>query len=228
MQPTPTAPRKSPADAAASLNPDINQPLSGGDTPLTKTEPTSGPAGSSYQDDQLKGKDGIQAVLDSGKQAIDKSKEWLVSQDLASKAKDLGTKAADSFNGLTTTQKALGIGLLTAGIAFLLTRGGRKSKDGEYRKRPQRSPFDHGKPYDKDKNADGYGQGGRRPWGSNRYSASGPATGKPRVSSGSGYTSSAPGNGPRRDQGPTSGSRYDVNTSGSQNPNNLDGLSSAY
>ena len=185
---------------------------------------------------------GVKAKLDS---AVESGKKWLndsgvaeQAQQLPQKAKELGNKAVTSISGLTTTQKAVAVGLLAAGVAFLATRGKSKKHKGEYRDRPRKSPFDH-QPHTKDGDH-AYDRKGQRPWGASRY-GSGPApAGKPRVSSGSGYTSSpssshsndlgrsaaasrgnAPGAGQRRDQGPASGSHYDANASGGQNPNNL-------
>lgn len=177
---------------------------------------------------------GLQGVLDSalstGKNAVASGKQWLTdsglvdqAQQLPQAAKDLGTKALDRINGLTTTQKAVGVGLLAAGIAFLATRSKSKSDDGEYRHVPRRSPFSKKQYGSAD---DSYGQGQRRSWGNSRYGTAGGS----RVSSGSGHSSghssdfgqAAPSQGRRRDQGPASGSRYDASRSGGQNPNNAD------
>ncbi len=192
---------------------------------------------------------GVQGKLND---ALASGKKWLndsglgdKAQQLSKDAKDLGNKAVASVSGLTNTQKAVGAGLLAAGIAFLAIRGKKDHDDeGDYRRKPRRSPFDH-QPHTKDGDH-AYDRRGQRPWGSSRY-GSGPAQGgKSRVSSGSGYSSSPAaghsadhgrmpsdrstraGGGPRRDQGPASGSRYDARTSGSQNPNNLDDLNSAF
>lgn len=190
------------------------------------------------------GKDKLNDAVASGKKWLNDSGVADKAQQLPQTAKDLGNKAVQSVSGLTTTQKAVGVGLLAAGVAFLITRGKKhKSDEGEYRHRPRRSPFDH-QPHTRD--ASGYESRGQRPWGGSRY-ANGPQgpAGKPRVSSGSGYTPAPPhsndfgsqtgaghqassiGN-QRRDQGPASGSRYSAGTSGSQNPNNLDELNSAF
>jgi hypothetical protein len=193
---------------------------------------------------------GVKAKLDN---ALESGKKWLndsgvaeQAQQLPQKAKDLSNKAWTGISGLTTTQKAVGVGLLAAGVAFLATRGKSKKSAGEYRDRPRKSPFDH-QPHTKDGDH-AYDRKGQRPWGASRYGSGSAAAGKPRVSSGSGYTSSpssshsndlgrqspasrhqdAPASGQRRDQGPASGSRYDAGTSGGQNPNNLDQLNSAY
>jgi hypothetical protein len=183
---------------------------------------------------------GVKAKLDT---ALESGKKWLndsgvaeQAQQLPQKAKDLGNKAWTGINGLTTTQKAVGVGLLAAGVAFLATRGSSKKSAGEYRDRPRKSPFDH-QPHTKDGDY-AYDRKGQRPWGASRYATGTPpaAAGKPRVMSGSGYTSSpasshsndlgrqasgSHGTGQRRDQGPAAGSKYNAGTSGSQNPNNL-------
>ena len=210
-----------------------------GDSPYPTDAPTQQPATS-----------GVKAKLDN---ALESGKKWLndsgvaeQAQQLPQKAKDLGNQAWTSISGLTTTQKAVGVGIIAAGVAFLAVRGKSKKSAGEYRDRPRKSPFDH-QPHTKDGDR-AYDRKGQRPWGANRYGAGPAPAGKPRVSSGSGYTSSpsashsndlgrqaptnrhqdAPAPGQRRDQGPASGSRYDAGTSGGQNPNNLDQLNSAY
>ncbi|RYY20864.1 MAG: hypothetical protein EOO36_02290 [Cytophagaceae bacterium] len=184
---------------------------------------------------------GVKAKLDT---ALESGKKWLndsgvaeQAQQLPQKAKELGTKAVASITGLTNTQKAAVVGVVAAGVAFLLTRGKRKKQAGEYRDRRRKSPFDH-QPSTKDGDH-AYDRRGQRPWGNSRYGTASAPVGKPRVSSGSSYSSSpathspdfgrdaashrasTPGAGPRRDQGPASGSKYDANTSGSQNPNNV-------
>lgn len=204
------------------------------DAPLSRTEPTSGPAGSTYEAFQQKTKDGIQAVLDSGKQAVDSDDRWTVTGDLASKAKHLGTETLGNIKALTTTQKAVGVGILAASIAFLLTRGSRRKgprhhdEESEYRQRPHRSPFEDKKP--RGRREDEFGPLRRSPWGNERY-AGGPGpgreanpAGRPRVQGGSGPTP-PPRGGQRRDQGP---GRYDARTSGRQNPNNSSDLNSAF
>jgi hypothetical protein len=209
-----------------------------GDNPYPTDAPAQQPATSS-----VKAK--LDTALESGKKWLNDSGVAEQAQQLPQKAKDLGSQAWTSINGLTTTQKAVGVGIIAAGIAFLATRGKSKKSAGEYRDRPRKSPFDH-QPHTKDNNS-GYGRKGERPWGANRYGSAPAPAGKARVSSGSGYTSSPssshsadlgrsastshsnePASGQRRDQGPASGSQYDAGTSGGQNPNNLDQLTSAY
>lgn len=240
MNPTSNAPSGSHGNASAPGKPKL-------DAPLASTEPTSGPEGSTYDDYKQKSNDGIQSILDSGKQGWQEGREWLTSSDmggkakeLPQKAKDLGSQALSKLNDLSTTQKLVGVGLLTAGIAFLATRSKKHKGDGEYRLKDRRSPFaEKSKESDKDRGP----RAQQRPWGSSRYgSSSAPTnTGKGRVMAGSGsrneYPShqrdqgqrpTPPTDSQRRDQGPASGSRYDVNTSGGQNPNNLDQLNSAF
>jgi len=224
-----------------------------GKFPTDYTTPNSQPTASGVQ-----GK--LNDALASGKKWLndsglaDKAQQLpQTAKELGNKAKDLGTKAVDSVNGLSTTQKTAIVGLVAAGVAFLITRSGGKKKkhkkhDGDFRHRAHRSPFDH-QPHTKDGDH-AYDRRGQRPWGASRYGAGpgagyGQQPGRGRVSSGSGYSSSpshsndfgsqSGSHGPsdsfgsgRRDQGPASGSRYDSKTSGSQNPNNLDDLNSAF
>ncbi|QKG58316.1 hypothetical protein GKZ68_17795 [Hymenobacter sp. BRD128] len=277
MEPTPTQPNNGyPGSTTPSYSGSSNAATSGtdgqfsttaahatgtGKYPTDYTTPASQPSAGGVQGT-------LHNALASGKKWLDDSGISDKAQQLPQSAKDLGNKALTSVNGLTTTQKAVGVGLLAAGIAFLATRGGKhkkhKDEDGEYRHKARRSPFDH-QPHPKDGDY-AYDRKGQRPWGASRYgSPTGqqgqPQPGRNRVTSGSGYTSAPshsndfgssrqssnrstsvgssfgygqheehaqPGSAQRRDQGPAAGTRYDANTSGSQNPNNLDQLSSAY
>jgi hypothetical protein len=211
-----------------------------GDNPY----PTESPAPADASANGVQGK--VNAALESGKKWLSDSGIAEQAQQLPKTAKELGTKAWTNVSGLSNTQKAVGIGLLAAGVAFLATRG-KSKKDSEYRDKPRKSPFSKkGEGYAASKSTERPGQ---RPWGSSRYgnTTSSPTAGSgARVSSGSGYSSAASGSGrpaahrssnagggvlgggPRRDQGPASGSNYNANTSGGQNPNNLDQLNSAY
>lgn len=200
------------------------------DSPLTKTEPISGPIGSSYgsQSGKRPGDDGIQAILDSGKQAAEKGDKWLAAHDVADAAKDLGSKALHGVKTLSTGQLALGIGVLAAGIAFFITKGKNKyPKVGDQRKSRRKNSgkegyFDH-QPHTVRGND--LSHRGQRPFSTSRYGAEGNPGGRGRVQAGSGYEGR--GN-RRRDQGPASGNRYDARAGGRQNPNNLDQLGSAY
>lgn len=278
MEPTPTQPTygasnatNSPAGGASTSSAGESQfsttaahATGTGKYPTSTTTPNSEPSAS-----------GVQGTLNN---ALASGKKWLndsgisdKAQQLPQAAKDLSNKAIDSVSGLTTTQKAVGVGLIAATVAFLVTRGGKKKHrddDGEYRRKSRRSPFDH-QPHTKDGDY-AYDRKGQRPWGASRYGSGtgqqSQQSGRGRVSSGSGYSAGSsshsndfgsspqssgnrntgsnsygrsygnsqsdsnvqPGGGQRRDQGPSSGSRYDSNTSGSQNPNNLDELNSAY
>ena len=160
-----------------------------GKFPTDYTTPTSQPSAG-----------GVQGTLNN---ALASGKKWLndsgisdKAQQLPQSAKELGNKALNSVNSLTTTQKAVGVGLLAAGIAFLATRGGknkkRKGDDGEYRQKIRRSPFDH-QPHTKDGDH-AYDRKGQRPWGASRYGSGPnqgqqPQPGRSRVASGSGYSS---------------------------------------
>jgi hypothetical protein len=254
MESTPTQPTIGyPGSASPSYSSDASSASTGTDSQFSTTAahatgtghfpadyaaPTQPSSGSGV-------KDKLNEAVASGKKWLNDSGVADKAQQLPQAAKDLGNKAVQSVSGLTTTQKAVGVGLLAAGIAFLATRGKKnKSDDGEYRHKPRRSPFDH-QPHTRD--SSGYENRGQRPWGTSRY-GNGPqqgAAGRARVSSGSGYTSApshsndfggqtgashqaSAGGSQRRDQGPASGSRYDAGTSGSQNPNNLDQLNSAF
>ncbi|MDO7884739.1 hypothetical protein [Hymenobacter cheonanensis] len=279
MEPTPTQPAHGSSGAANSPyigSPNTSSPT--GDSQFSTTAAHATGTGKYPTDHTTPNSQpttgGVQGTLNN---ALASGKKWLnesgisdKAQQLPQAAKDLGNKAVSSVNGLSTTQKAVGVGLLAAGVAFLVTRGGKKKKhkkdDGDYRHKAHRSPFDH-QPHTKDGDY-AYDRRGQRPWGASRYgSAAGQQSqqpGRSRVMSGSGYSSSPshsndfgdsrqpsnrstsvgsssygsshagygsdaqPGSGQRRDQGPASGSYYDAKSSGGQNPNNLDQLSSAY
>jgi len=174
------------------------------------TQPASGTGVKDKLNDAVAtGKEKLNDVVATGKDklndAVASGKKWLNDSGVADKAqqlpqtaKDLGNKAVQSVSGLTTTQKAVGVGLLAAGVAFLITRGKKhKSDEGEYRHRPRRSPFDH-QPHTRD--ASGYEGRGQRPWGGSRYGSApgqnkpgyGQQPGRSRVNAGSGYPSVAP------------------------------------
>ena len=235
MNPTQNnTPGGAPGNPAAPLKSQLDAALS-----------TTGP---NYEEYKQKANDGIQAVLDSGKQTLEEGRKWLDGTDLPEKAKelpqkakDLGSQALAKVNGLTTTQKAVGVGLLAAGVAFLVTRSKKRKDDGEYRLKARRAPF--AKKSHKQDDDKGSPRAQQRPWGSSRYgSAAAPASaGKGRVTAGSGpkpphpdhqrdqgQRPTPPAPGQRRDQGPAAGSRYDAKASGSQNPNSLDQLNSAF
>lgn len=230
MQPTNQAPAGSPSPGST--------PKPHLDAPLASNEPTSGPEGSSYEAYKQKADEGIQAILDSGKQAVDSGKKWLEDSDLAGKAKelpqkakDLGSQALDSFNSLTLTQKVVSVGTLAAGVAFLITHSSRKKNQAHHDHGPasrRKDDFLGHQPHTRKGNEPL--ARGQRPWGTSRFGAGAPAPGnKPRVQAGSGYGPGTPGGGSkRRDQGPAGGSRYDARSGGHQNPNNLDDLSSAF
>lgn len=273
MEPTPTQPTHgstTPTNSPYIGSPATSSPASDGQFsttaahatgtgkyPTSYTTPNSEPTASGVQGT-------INNVLASGKKWLNDSGISDKAQQLPQAAKELGNKAVDSVSGLSTTQKAAVVGLVAAGVAFLITRGGKKKKHkkhaGDYRAKAQRSPFDH-QPHTKDGDH-AYDRKGQRPWGASRYGSGASQqnqgqAGRSRVSSGSGYSSSAShsndfgsqqgshnpnmagrsyaygsdaqqASGQRRDQGPASGSHYDAKTSGSQNPNNLDQLNSAY
>jgi hypothetical protein len=238
MEPTSHQPSGSIVGPGNGLSSSANSAASNSDFSTTAAHATGGSAYPTDASAPQPAASGVKAKLDN---AVESGKKWLndsgvaeQAQQLPQKAKDLGNKAWTGISGLTTTQKAVGVGLLAAGVAFLATRGKSKKTAGEYRDRPRKSPFDH-QLHTKDGDH-AYDRKGQRPWGASRYSSGLAGTGKPRVSSGSGYTSShsndlgrqapgsrheAPAPGQRRDQGPASGSRYDASAGGSQNPNNL-------
>ncbi|GAA4502823.1 hypothetical protein GCM10023172_26710 [Hymenobacter ginsengisoli] len=284
MEPTPTRPNSGYTGSTSPSYSDSSNATTGGTDSQFSTTAAHATGTGKYPTDATTANSqpsasGVQATLNN---AVASGKKWLndsgisdKAQQLPQSAKDLGNKALNSVSGLTNTQKAVGVGLLAAGVAFLVTRGSKHKKhhdeDGEYRHKARRSPFDH-QPHTKDGDY-AYDRKGQRPWGASRYGAQsgqgqqgyGQQQGsRSRVTSGSGYSSgssygndysgrqssdrstsvggsshssshnsqydstSQHGSGHRRDQGPASGSRYDANSSGGQNPNNLDQLNSAY
>ena len=206
--------------------------------PLASTAPVSGPVGASARtysppQDSPAGQSVLHATLESSKKWLDESGLTEKAQQLPQAAKDLGTKAWASLNSLSTTQKAVGVGLLAAGVAFLATRG-RHDDEQAYRPKARRSPF---APKPHGAGNDEFGpHAQQRPWGSRErlkagsgYAATASGDkgqGRPLTDRGTSFGrgssgGSSAGSGQRRDQGPASGSRYDVKTSGGQNPNNV-------
>jgi hypothetical protein len=206
MEPTPTQPTHGASGSANS--PYIGSPAtssSTGDSQFSTTAAHATGTGNYPTDYTTPNSQpttgGVQGTLNN---ALASGKKWLndsgisdKAQQLPQAAKELGNKAVSSVNSLTTTQKAAGVGLLAAGVAFLLTRGGKKKKhkkdDGDYRHKAHRSPFEH-QPHTKDGDY-AYDRKGQRPWGTSRYgSAAGQGQGqnqgnRSRINSGSGYSS---------------------------------------
>lgn len=70
----------------------------------------------------------LDTAVQTGKKWLDDSGVLNKATELPQAAKQWGTKALDSVNALSTTQKVVGGTLLLAGVAYLSTRGKSKSK----------------------------------------------------------------------------------------------------
>lgn len=159
-------------------------------------------AASGQQDTQANGQEGtlLDTALNSGKQWIEDSGVLNSVNQLPQSIKDLGARALDKVNGLTTTQKVVGGAILAAGIGWLATRKG-KSESSES------SPYNYGRQRDA-------GSYGRRSYG---YQAPDASTSRRSVAGSGRSDSGAPyGNG---------GSRYGSSASygsdaGSAKPSN--------
>ncbi|MCR5887768.1 hypothetical protein LRS06_08245 [Hymenobacter sp. J193] len=69
----------------------------------------------------------------SGVQSWISETDWRETvNQLPQSVKDLGTKAVDQFNKLTTTQKMVGGALLLGGLGYLASRSTPKSKDSDW------------------------------------------------------------------------------------------------
>lgn len=130
----------------------------------------------------------LDTALNSGKQWIEDSGVLNSVNQLPQSIKDLGSRALDKVNGLSTTQKVVGGAILAAGIGWLATRKGKSESSAS-------SPYNYGRQRDA-------GSYGRRSYGYQAPDASTsrrPVAGSGRSDSGAPY-----GNG---------GSRYGSSTS---------------
>ena len=138
MEPTPTQPNNGyPSSTTPSHAGSSNASTSGSDGQFSTTAAHATGTGK-YPTDYSNSvgqpaADGLQGTLNN---ALASGKKWLndsgisdKAQQLPQSAKDLGNKALHSVSGLTNTQKAVGVGLLAAGIAFLATPGRQKTQE---------------------------------------------------------------------------------------------------
>ncbi|WP_201977829.1 hypothetical protein [Hymenobacter rubidus] len=115
----------------------------------------------------------LDAALNSGKQWIEDSGVLNSVNQLPQSLKDLGNRALDKVNGLSTTQKVVGGAILAAGIGWLATRKGKSSSSDS-------SPYNYGRQRDA-------GSYGRRSYG---YQAPDASTSRRTVSGASGRADS--------------------------------------
>lgn len=94
----------------------------------------------------------LDTAVQTGKKWLDDSGVLNKAAQLPQAAKQWGTKALDSVNALSTTQKVVGGTLLLAGVAYLSTRGKSKSKSKSQSKSDDRDYRAGGK-------SEGYRQG---------------------------------------------------------------------
>ena len=73
----------------------------------------------------------LDTALNSGKKWIEDSGVLNGVNQLPQSLKDLGTRALDRVNGLSTTQKVVGGAILAAGIGWLATRKGKSSDSSD-------------------------------------------------------------------------------------------------
>lgn len=129
----------------------------------------------------------LDTALNSGKKWIEESGVLNNVNQLPQSLKDLGTRALDRVNGLSTTQKVVGGAILAGGIAWLASRKGKSGSS-------ESSPYNYGRQRDA-------GSYGRRSYGyqapdasTSRRPAAGTAgrsdSGSPYANSGSRYGSS--------------------------------------
>ncbi|WP_210514444.1 hypothetical protein [Hymenobacter terricola] len=127
----------------------------------------------------------LDTALNSGKKWIEDSGVLNSVNQLPQSLKDLGNRALDRVNGLSTTQKVVGGAILAAGIGWLATRKGKSSDSSDS------SPYNYGRQRDA-------GSYGRRSYG---YQAPDASTSRPTASGVSNRTDSGSPYG-------NSGSRY--------------------
>ena len=173
-------------------------------TSRTSAQSTSSQNPTNQQDDssqrqgegeQTNGQEGtlLDTALNSGKKWIEDSGVLNNVNQLPQSLKDLGTRALDRVNGLSTTQKVVGGAILAAGLGWLATRKGKSSGSGS----DSSSSYNYGRQRDA-------GSYGRKSYG---YQAPDASTSRRQtVGSGRADSGSAYGN---------SGSRY--GSSGSYN-----------
>ncbi|MDB5268441.1 MAG: hypothetical protein JWP58_1481 [Hymenobacter sp.] len=116
---------------------------------------TTANAGDSRQDEgqQTNSQEGtlLDTALNSGKKWIEDSGVLDSVNQLPQSLKDLGNRALDRVNGLSTTQKVVGGAILAGGIAWLATRKGKSDSS-------ESSPYNYGRQRDA-------GSYGRRSYG---------------------------------------------------------------
>jgi hypothetical protein len=124
----------------------------------------------------------LDTALNSGKQWIEDSGVLNSVNQLPQGLKDLGNRALDKVNGLTTTQKVVGGAILAAGIGWLATRKGKSESSAS-------SPYNYGRQRDA-------GSYGRRSYGYQAPDAS--TSRRPEAGSGRSDSGAPYGNGGSR------------------------------
>jgi hypothetical protein len=112
----------------------------------------------------------LDTALNSGKKWIEDSGMLDSVNQLPQSVKDLGNRALDKVNGLSTTQKIVGGAILAAGIGWLATRKVRSSSSSD--DSSESSPYNYGRQRDA-------GSYGRRSYG---YQAPDASTSRPTAS----------------------------------------------
>ena len=164
---------------------------------------TSSQADQPSAEGQAKSQEGtlLDTALNSGKQWIEDSGVLNSVNQLPQSIKDLGSRALNKVNGLTTTQKVVGGAILAAGIGWLATRKG-KSESSES------SPYNYGRQRDA-------GSYGRRSYGYQAPDASTsrrPVAGSGRSDSGAPYGNGGSRYGSSASYGSDAGSASASNT----------------
>ncbi|MBO2008451.1 hypothetical protein [Hymenobacter negativus] len=126
----------------------------------------------------------LDTALNSGKQWIEDSGVLNSVNQLPQSIKDLGNRALDKVNGLSTTQKVVGGAILAAGIGWLATRKGKSSSSSS-----ESSPYNYGRQRDA-------GSYGRRSYGYQAPDAS--TSRRPEAGSGRSDSGAPYGNGGSR------------------------------
>ena len=135
----------------------------------------------------------LDTALNSGKKWIEDSGVLNNVNQLPQSLKDLGNRALDKVNGLSTTQKVVGGAILAGGIAWLATRKGKSDSS-------ESSPYNYGRQRDA-------GSYGRRSYG---YQAPDASTSRRPAAGTTGRTDSGA---PYANSGSRFGSSSDVSAS---------------
>ena len=148
---TSQTPNSAASGASAAARKPAAMPVAQGNPSAAASGQTTANAGANRQGEgqQTNDQEGtfLDSALNSGKKWIEDSGVLASVNQLPQSLKDLGNRALDKVNGLSTTQKVVGGAILAAGIGWLATRKGQSSSDssGSYNYGRQRDAGSYGR-----------------------------------------------------------------------------------